>query len=339
MGVGACDAPAGYVADDTDCDDAIDSTHPGASETCNSVDDDCDTTVDEGATDALTWYLDFDADTFGGDTTTLSCTQPSGYVSETTDCDDLDSDSHPNGTETCDDADNDCNTVVDDDATDAPGWYYDFDGDGYGDSEVTTMSCDQPGSYVADSTDCDDAATAVNPAATETCNDIDDDCEGGVDEDGVCPAPALTATSGCSAETFDGYNVGWVFTTSSTITVSSLGWYDHGSDGLSSAHTVAIFDTSGSALTSVDVPAGTAGTLGSGFRYTAISPYTLAAGTYVVGGTSGAGDPFLDFCGSATVASPLGYSQGRYIYGASLAYPSTAADRGISYFGPNFLFN
>ncbi|MFO0000950.1 MAG: MopE-related protein, partial [bacterium] len=38
----ACDAPAGFVADDTDCDDATATRFPGAPEVCNSgIDDDC----------------------------------------------------------------------------------------------------------------------------------------------------------------------------------------------------------------------------------------------------------------------------------------------------------
>ena len=35
-------APAGYVASGTDCDDASAAVHPGASEVCNGVDDNCD---------------------------------------------------------------------------------------------------------------------------------------------------------------------------------------------------------------------------------------------------------------------------------------------------------
>ena len=44
----SCTAPAGAVADSSDCDDADSGIHPGAAELCDGVDDDCDgTTSDE----------------------------------------------------------------------------------------------------------------------------------------------------------------------------------------------------------------------------------------------------------------------------------------------------
>ena len=43
LSVEACSAPSGYVADKTDCDDAVDSTYPTATESCvDEVDNDCD---------------------------------------------------------------------------------------------------------------------------------------------------------------------------------------------------------------------------------------------------------------------------------------------------------
>lgn len=44
----ACEAPVGYVANNTDCNDSVNSTNPGAFEICNnSADDNCDTNIDE----------------------------------------------------------------------------------------------------------------------------------------------------------------------------------------------------------------------------------------------------------------------------------------------------
>jgi hypothetical protein len=50
----SCDGsiPPGYVAADTDCDDQNAAVHPGATEVCNGVDDDCDGIVDNSG-DAL----------------------------------------------------------------------------------------------------------------------------------------------------------------------------------------------------------------------------------------------------------------------------------------------
>ncbi|GAF97974.1 unnamed protein product, partial [marine sediment metagenome] len=46
--VEACSVPAGYVGNDTDCDDGDPDVNPGATEVYNGIDDDCDGMVDEG---------------------------------------------------------------------------------------------------------------------------------------------------------------------------------------------------------------------------------------------------------------------------------------------------
>jgi len=63
----ACDDDAdgdGHTAV-TDCDDFDAAIHPGAVETCNQVDDDCDNAVDDNAIDATDWYVDADGDGWG----------------------------------------------------------------------------------------------------------------------------------------------------------------------------------------------------------------------------------------------------------------------------------
>jgi len=194
----ACTMPSGFVADNTDCDDAAAAINPAATEICDGIDNDCDGSVDEDdASDASSWYADSDADGYGdAGSTTVACTLPSGFVADSTDCDDADSAVNPAATETCDGIDNDCDGTVDeDDASDAATWYADADGDGYGDATTTDIACDQPSGYLGDDTDCDDDDAAVNPAATETCDSVDNDCDGSVDEDEATDALTWYADS------------------------------------------------------------------------------------------------------------------------------------------------
>ncbi len=181
----ACSQPSGYVADDTDCDDGVASTYPGATEYCDGVDNDCDGTTDEDdAADASTWYADSDGDGFGDSTdSTQQCYQPSGYVSDGTDCDDGAASVYPGADEYCNGIDDDCDGLVDEGTpVDVQTWYADLDGDGYGDAGSTVIACTQPSGYVLTDTDCDDTDAAVFPGATEYCNGIDDDCDGNLDE-------------------------------------------------------------------------------------------------------------------------------------------------------------
>jgi len=187
----ACDQPTGYLADATDCDDADATAYPGAPELCDGADDDCDGTVDEDdAIDASTWYADADSDGYGDSgAASVACSAPSGHVADSSDCDDVDGGVNPGASEFCDGVDNDCNGTVDeDDASDAVTWYQDADADGFGSSTSTTAACSVPSGYVADSTDCDDSRSSVNPDEDETCNSRDDDCDGDTDEDSAIDA-------------------------------------------------------------------------------------------------------------------------------------------------------
>ncbi len=86
------DADGDGVMSDTDCDDSNASTYPGATETCNSVDDDCDSAIDEaGAVGEVTSYQDSDGDGVGNSSVSVeACDVPAGYVSVGGDCDDED---------------------------------------------------------------------------------------------------------------------------------------------------------------------------------------------------------------------------------------------------------
>ncbi|MDP2315763.1 MAG: putative metal-binding motif-containing protein [Pseudomonadota bacterium] len=100
----------------------------------------------------------------------------------TDDCDDSDAAVNPEADEECDGVDNDCDGVTDDDGEGVGAWYADTDGDGYGDLEAGVLACDQPAGTVADSTDCDDTQAAAFPENPEVCDEVDNDCDGRVDE-------------------------------------------------------------------------------------------------------------------------------------------------------------
>jgi hypothetical protein len=106
----ACDGPpAGYVEDDTDCDDLDGGVHPGADELCDGVDQDCDGEIDEELAGTV-FYADTDGDGFGdASVTSESCAADEGWVEDDTDCDDGDELISPAAEEVCGDSvDNDC---------------------------------------------------------------------------------------------------------------------------------------------------------------------------------------------------------------------------------------
>ncbi len=57
-------------------------------------------------------------------------------------------------------------------------WYVDADRDGYGAGAPTGQGCVRPDGHVANDRDCDDHSDAVNPAAEELCDGVDNDCDG-----------------------------------------------------------------------------------------------------------------------------------------------------------------
>ncbi|MDX2013289.1 MAG: putative metal-binding motif-containing protein [Myxococcaceae bacterium] len=63
-------------------------------------------------------------------------------------------------------------------------FFRDRDGDGYGNPNEPVRRCAQPlGFALADAgADCDDSRADVNPRTPETCNGVDDNCDGDIDE-------------------------------------------------------------------------------------------------------------------------------------------------------------
>ena len=179
---GEVDADADGSLSCADCDDADAANVPGGAEICDGQDNDCDGLADDADPDVTgqsTWYGDSDGDGFGdASAPSLACVQPSGAVSDQTDCDDGDADRYPGAVELCDGLDNDCDGALPTDESDA-------DADG-------SMACDD---------DCDDADATVFTGATELCDGLDNDC------DGLLPADEADAdadgVSGCEGDCND----------------------------------------------------------------------------------------------------------------------------------------
>ncbi|MCH2110805.1 MAG: putative metal-binding motif-containing protein, partial [Polyangiaceae bacterium] len=109
------------------------------------------------------------------------------------DCDDGNAAKYTNAPDDqCDLIDNDCDGEVDEDATDPatyPRWYVDSDGDGFANFELSYVSectTTKEGHILADASvdlpDCDDEDGDAYPGSTERLNDVDDDCNGTVDD-------------------------------------------------------------------------------------------------------------------------------------------------------------
>ena len=182
-----CNRPMGYVDNALDCDDTSAFVSPLATEVCDTVDNNCDGVIDEdGALGSTAWYLDADSDGYGSlGSQQMSCEQPAGYVSNSSDCNDADAAFSPIAAEICDGFDNDCDGAIDDadgNVVTANVWYLDHDTDGYGDPLFTLSACNQPSNYVANSDDCDDFNFASSPESQEICDGIDNDCDGSVDD-------------------------------------------------------------------------------------------------------------------------------------------------------------
>jgi hypothetical protein len=158
----------GYGANSGDCDDTQATVNPGAPESCNGQDDNCNAYVDEGeAEDAPTWHEDLDYDGYGNpDATRRACDKPPSYVDNALDCDDTDADLNPGEVEICDGLDQDCDGVADSPVpADADTFYADVDADGYGDEDAIITACDLPAGASRVAGDCDDGDVDTHPGS------------------------------------------------------------------------------------------------------------------------------------------------------------------------------
>ena len=180
----SCSQPSNAVTDSTDCDDQNAAIHPNAIEECDGIDNNCNGFSDDQDStiqNQPTWYLDADSDGYGNDTVTMvSCVAPTQYIAQSGDCNDLVADISPSGVEECDGVDNNCDGQTDEGVLIT--YYIDSDGDGYGMLGTTQEGCSAPTGYVDNSGDCNDSVPEAYTNASETCDGLDNNCDGQVDE-------------------------------------------------------------------------------------------------------------------------------------------------------------
>lgn len=168
-----CKAIAGYVPNNTDCNDADKSISPIASEICDGLDNNCSGGIDEGLSIA-TYYKDADGDGFGSGEAVESC-GGAGYVANNTDCDDADA------------------TI-----TTTHTYYMDLDGDGHGSLTRSLTGCFATADEATNTptaeggaggvkhidgppSDCNDYHAYSYEGAEEVCDGVDNDCVDGID--------------------------------------------------------------------------------------------------------------------------------------------------------------
>lgn len=205
----------------TDCDDGDATVHPGAPETCDGRDTNC-SGDEQDATGKRGFYVDADGDGYGNRAqAVVACVLRAGIAEEAGDCNDTDATVRPGQAELrCDGRDEDCDGTADDDFRlgstcktelgcsgawqckgDGSGaaachsaqppvpWYTDGDGDGLA-GTVAALACEAPAGAKPAADDCDDTSRFLG--GTEVCDGLDNDCDGGVDEGGICSTNAWT---------------------------------------------------------------------------------------------------------------------------------------------------
>ncbi len=178
-----CTQPAGYVTDNTDCNDGDNTIHPGATEIADDgTDQNCN------GTDTKTCIVDSDQDGYGtsAGTTILAddgtCDTTQGESATANDCNDTVSSILPGATEIADDGiDQNCN------GTDTKTCIVDSDQDGYGISAGTTVladdgTCDTAQGESTTTGDCNDTNSSIHPGAVEVCDNVDNNCNNNIDE-------------------------------------------------------------------------------------------------------------------------------------------------------------
>ena len=145
-----------------DCVDSNATIHPSATELCDGLDNDCDTSLPTNEVDNDNdGYVECTIDSGGWDTTPLK---------QGGDCLDTDATVSPGDSEICDGQDNDCSAGV-------PANETDNDSDGYVECTIDANGWDATPIKLGN--DCDDTTATRAPGNTEVCDasNVDEDCD------------------------------------------------------------------------------------------------------------------------------------------------------------------
>ncbi|MSP92286.1 MAG: hypothetical protein EXR79_10865 [Myxococcales bacterium] len=159
-----------------DCNDLVNSINPDVAEVCDDIDQNCAGGADEGC--------DKDDDDYCDSKIAFikSATCPKSKTGADLDCNDGNNAVSPGAAEKCNDIDDNCKLAVDEGCDD--------DDDDYCDAGLTVVGA--PNTCKSGGGDCNDDVKQVHPLVTEVCDNIDNDCKGGIDEgcdddvDGFC---------------------------------------------------------------------------------------------------------------------------------------------------------
>jgi len=151
-GVSSCEATRpGHVDNANDCDDTRANVYTGAPEICDSQDNDCDGTRDEGFT------LGTSCNPGQGCSGRRACAADGGTL---------------------------CDYV-----TPPENYYPDDDLDQHGKADAGTLTCAPNPGHITQAGDCNDGNPYTHASRSELCDQEDNNCNGLVDEGNVCPTP------------------------------------------------------------------------------------------------------------------------------------------------------
>ncbi|MFA9219732.1 MAG: MopE-related protein [Sediminibacterium sp.] len=131
---------------------------------------------------SVIYFYDADGDGFGDlNFPGAFCAQPPSFVTNSNDCNDSNFSVNENASELCNNIDDDCDNLVDE-GFNLSNYFIDLDSDGFGNANSNIIACFQPIGYVSNATDCNDDDFIINTNAPEICNDLDENCNGLVDD-------------------------------------------------------------------------------------------------------------------------------------------------------------